>query len=592
MSADGYTLPTSGPVDLSTVTILAGGNEIDLTIHLVSVVVTHEVNRIPVAKLVFADGDVSKQTFEVSNLDTFKPGTEIEIQSGYHNTEDPLFKGIVVRHGLKTRSDGPSLLTVVCKDAAVRMTIARTSGYFYDSTDSDVIEELIGRHKGLSTHVTATKATHENIVQYQVSDWDMMLMRAEVMGMLVFTSSGKVTVKPPDPGQQSKQPFIYGATILNFEAEMDAEAQLEATSAAGWDQSAQALVETDGADPGFPEQGNVSAKDLLSATAPKTFHMHHSGNITEKELQAWSDTLLMRSRLAKIRGRLTCQGFVGVEVGDVIDLSDVGERFDGNCFISAIRHDITQGNWLMHIQLGLDPKLFSATRDIAAPSAGGLLPGIEGLHIGVVTAIEGDPNDDGRIRVRVPTIDSGEEGIWTRIATLDAGAGRGTVFRPEVNDEVIVGFLYGDPRQAVMLGQMHSSAHAPPIAPSNDNHEKAYVSRAETELWFNDENPSVHIKLKSGRIAVLDDKEGEIRLEDPDGNKVVMKSSGITLDSPADITIKAGGNITVEAGGDIKAKGVNIEAKASAEVKAEGGAGAALKSGGTTTVKGATVMIN
>ena len=583
MNADGNILPLSGAADLSTITILADGEEIALTIQVMSVTVIHEINRIPTAKLVLLDGDVSKQDFEVSNEDTFAPGTEIEIQSGYHNNEDPIFKGLVVRHGLRTKAEGPSVLTVVCKDAAAKMTVGCNSAYFYDSTDSDVLEEIIGKN-GLGADVEATTVTHENIVQYQCSDWDFLLMRAELAGMLVFVKSGTVAIKKPDPAQGSKQTFVYGATLINFEVEVDAEHQFQATSTAGWDQSTQDLVETEGSDPGFPEQGDLEAATLAEVLAPKDYHLHHTGNVGEGELQAWSDSLFVRSRLAKIRGRLTCQGFAEVDVGDVIELDGVGERFKGNAFIGAIRHDITQGNWLAHMEIGVDPKWFHAKAKAEQPLAGGMLPAVEGLHIGVVTALEGDPMSDHRIRVRLPLIDSTEDGIWTRICTLDAGDGRGTVFRPEIGDEVIVGFLYGDPRQAIMLGMLHSSKLPAHIEPSDDNHQKAYMSRAGTELMFDDEKPACHIKLDSGRIVELDDDAGTIICKDPDGNTITLCSDGITLDSPKDITLKAGG--------DIKMEGINIEAKASAEFKADGGAGSKLTSGAVTTVKGSAVMIN
>jgi len=583
MSADGNVLPLSAAADLSTVTILADGEEISLVIQVLSIVVLHEVNRIPTAKLVVADGDVSKQDFEISNQATFSPGTEIEIQSGYHNDEQPIFKGVVVRHGLSTKAEGSSVLTVVCKDEAAKMTIGCNSAYFYDSTDSDVLEELIGKH-GLASDVASTSETHENIVQYQSTDWDFMLMRAELAGMLAFVEAGKVTLKKPDPGASTKQKFVYGATIINFEAEIDAEHQLKATSTAGWDQSTQELVETEGNDPGFPEQGNLTGADLADVLAPDDYHLHHTGNVGEAELQAWSDSLFMRSRLAKIRGRMTCQGFADVSIGDVIELEGMGDRFNGTCFVGAIRHEVTQGNWLTHFEIGVDPKWFNSKANIETPLAGGMLPVAGGLYIGVVTALEGDPNGDDRIRVRLPAIDSSEDGIWTRISTMDAGNNRGTVFRPEIGDEVIVGFLYADPRQAVMLGGLHSSKNPSPTPPSDDNHYKIYMSRAETELYFDDDKPSVHIKLKSGRLFEMDDDSETITCTDPIGNKVTLCNDGITLKSPKDITLKADG--------DIKMEGTNIEAKAKAEFKADGGAGSKLTSAAVTTVKGSAVMIN
>ena len=87
-----------------------------------------------------------------------------------------------------------------------------------------------------------------------------------------------------------------------------------------------------------------------------------------------------------------------------------------------------------------------------------MLPAANGLQIGVVTALEDDPQGDDRIKCRLPMVGAGEEGLWARLATLDAGDGRGTYFRPEIGDEVVVGFLDDDPRNPVILGMCHSSA--------------------------------------------------------------------------------------------------------------------------------------
>ncbi len=70
--------------------------------------------------------------------------------------------------------------------------------------------------------------------------------------------------------------------------------------------------------------------------------------------------------------------------------------------------------------------------------------------IGIVTDIE-DPDGEHRVKVRVPVINSSEQGIWARVAMPDAGDGRGLFFRPEVDDEVIVGCIQNDPRHMIIL---------------------------------------------------------------------------------------------------------------------------------------------
>ncbi len=576
-------LPQPAPTDVSTITVLSDGNEISREFQLLTIVVNYAVNRIPTATIVFLDGDVAQQDFPVSNLDDFAPGREIDIQAGYHSQEESIFKGVVLRHGLRSKGQESAVLTVVCKDPAVKMTVGRHSAYFYETTDTDILDGLISDH-GLTADLEDMPIEHKQALQYQTSDWDFVVSRAEMNGKLVMVRDGTVAVKAPDTGQEPVIALEYGATIIEFEAELDSENQWTAVKTGGWDHAGQAPVETDGQDPGLTEQGNLASSDLTDIIGLEEYTAHTPAALGEAELQAWSDGLLLRSRLSKICGRVRCQGIALPKVGDMIELAGVGERFNGVAFVSGVRHEITPGNWVTDLEIGLQPKWFHTAPDIRPPLAAGTLPPIEGLHVGIVTKLGEDPDGEHRIQVRLPMVDPSEEGVWARISTLDAGEERGTFFLPEIEDEVVVGFLHGDARQPIVLGMMHSSAKPAPLEASDDNHEKAYYSRSKIIMGFDDDKKIFRIEMPSGSIATLDDDAEEIRLEDASGNVVTLNGDGITLDSPADITISASG--------DVKISGSNIEASADMEVKANGGASSTLSSDGSTTVKGSLVQIN
>jgi uncharacterized protein involved in type VI secretion and phage assembly len=177
-----------------------------------------------------------------------------------------------------------------------------------------------------------------------------------------------------------------------------------------------------------------------------------------------------------------------------------------------------------------------------------------------------------------------EEGVWARLATLDAGNARGTYFRPEVDDEVVVGFFHDDPAFPVVLGMLHSSALPPPEEAAEDNHLKGYTSRGNLKLVFDDENGVITIETPEGNSLLLTDGDGGIALSDQNGNSLVMNSDGIELSSA--------GNIKVAANGDIGVEGINTELKGSAAFKAEGSSSAQLSSSGTLTVSGSLVQIN
>ena len=270
----------------------------------------------------------------------------------------------------------------------------------------------------------------------------------------MLVDDGKVAVKAPDLAADPIVELAYGYNVYEFEAGLDARDQFAAVKSSAWDLANQELVEGEGDDPALPEQGNLAPSDLASVAGPEEFLLKHSGRVKDAELKAWSDAQLLRSRLAKIRGTVKIQGFSDIKPGHVIQLAGFGDRMNGPAFVSSVSHRVTNdSDWYTEIEFGLQKDWFvNLYNDIVDKPAGGLIPSVNGLQIGVVTSIHEDPDGEERIKVRLPIIDSENEGVWARLATLDAAQDRGWVFRPEIDDEVIVGFLNDDPRDPVILG--------------------------------------------------------------------------------------------------------------------------------------------
>jgi len=149
---------------------------------------------------------------------------------------------------------------------------------------------------------------------------------------------------------------------------------------------------------------------------------------------------------------------------------------------------------------------------------------------------------------------------------------------------VVLGFLDDDPRQAVILGMLHSSSKAAPLTGSDDNNEKMYQSRSGMKLHFDDDKKIILIETPAGKKVTLDEDAGELKMMDENGNKIVMSGDGILIQSD--------GKIEIKAQQDIKMEGLNVEQKASAAFKAEGSASAEVSASGTLTLKGAMVQIN
>src|SRR4029453_10505368 len=127
------------------ISVLIGGTEISGEFNVLSASVSNELNRIPAASIQLRDGEASKQTFEASDTDHFVPGNDIEIKLGYRGKTETVFKGIIVKHRVCIRKNGPSL-SVECRDKAVRMTSGLKSRYYTETTDGDLLDELLGEY--------------------------------------------------------------------------------------------------------------------------------------------------------------------------------------------------------------------------------------------------------------------------------------------------------------------------------------------------------------------------------------------------------------------------------------------------------------
>uniref|UniRef100_UPI00289CE7D4 type VI secretion system tip protein VgrG n=1 Tax=Chryseobacterium sp. TaxID=1871047 RepID=UPI00289CE7D4 len=471
MNNSGYIQTAKNP-DLTTFKVMSGGTELPGKYGVKSIIVEKEVNRIPYARIVILDGSVPEQDFKLSNEELLIPGKEIEITAGYHSKEETIFKGVVVKHNIKVRN-GSSYLIIECRDKAVKMTLGRKSKYFYDSKDSDIIEELIG-NSGTTADVEATSNTHKELVQFQSSDWDFMLTRAQANGKLCFVDDGTVKVAKPDFSGEAVETVVFGSSVHEFDGEIDARDQFSKITAKTWNYTDQELTQVEAQDPAIRLNGNLSSGDLAKVFGIEDLQLKHGGNLTQDELQQWGDAKATFQQLAKTRGRVKFQGIPSVKPGVTLTLQGVGDRFNGKIYVTGIRHEIIDGNWLVDAQFGLSPTWFSETYDVSEMPGSGIIPVISGLHVGIVSQLESDPDGEDRILVQIPIINNEEEGIWARIATLDAGENRGSFFRPEIGDEVIIGFINDDPNDAVVLGMLNSSTKPAPIVASDDNHEKGF----------------------------------------------------------------------------------------------------------------------
>ncbi len=209
-----------------------------------------------------------------------------------------------------------------------------------------------------------------------------------------------------------------------------------------------------------------------------------------------------------------------------------------------------------------------------------------------------DPETRGRCKLTIPSILGETISDWALPCFAYGGAaGFGVVAVPPVGAQVIAEFLEGDASSPMWTGAFWRTSDEPPEEFTGSSEPTAKVHKTESGhvLVFEDKDGEEHVTLRSSAEAVLEmdpngsfelsdsagarvtlDAEGnEIRIEDANGNSMVMSSSGITL------TDSSGHSIATSAGGiDVKATTITLEGSS----VALGGAG------GEPLVKGTTFL--
>lgn len=142
-----------------------------------------------------------------------------------------------------------------------------------------------------------------------------------------------------------------------------------------------------------------------------------------------------------------------------------------------------------------------------------------GKYRGTVEDVS-DPEDMGRIKCRVPSVYGDEVSPHALPCVPFAGDQHGFYMLPEVGDGVWVEFEAGDPSRPIWTGFWFARDEIPP--PGSEK-QRVIVTPEQLKL-------------------VLDDQSKKIELIHPDGAKITLSSTKITLEiSPAKVELSASG---------------------------------------------------
>lgn len=202
---------------------------------------------------------------------------------------------------------------------------------------------------------------------------------------------------------------------------------------------------------------------------------------------------------------------------------------------------------------------------------------------------------------------------WVRVLTPYGGKEYGNYWLPEIDTEVIVGFIQGNLNMPVVLGCLWNDTDAHPKETVNEeNTAKTIMTKAGNKILFSDEKDKEKITIQSPKeLEILIDDENEaVTIQDKEKkNCIAMDCKGgtVTITAEKGIKLKVGSKEVIsltDSKASTAADTVSLEGKqklnlkgqttslsgTSVEVKADGEM--KLQASGMAQLKGSMVKIN
>jgi uncharacterized protein involved in type VI secretion and phage assembly len=484
----------------------------------------------------------------------------IELQQGNDSDSAYEFAGVIDNIVHEGRDGKHGFIVIEGASPTVLLERGKRLDIFTDMTLDRVFSEVTdGVADGavyLSNHPAYTGKV-PFLMQYRESDWEFLQRLSALSGETLFYTGREVvfgTYKDWSPAEVMYDREIsdirFGFRLLpnhlvNYLYLPGRDDTLEQESPRNIENSNEYL--------------NAVAErstDLIRTRPPRLpvdFPMEDKGALDDRVKRQKTATA---SQTIYIQGvSKTCAPLIGrlLKISVPENISDAGEL--GTYRVMKVKHVIDQNHRYRCEFEGIPANLkYFPTPELKMPVASSVLGKV---------IWNNDPDGLGRVRVEFPFARDRQNYTWLRVMSPDAGGlletgnsakgvvaeNRGMLFVPEVGDQVMVGFEFGDPNRPYVMGSMFHGKNT--TGGGEENHIKSITTRSGHTLEFEDNEASLGITLKdiNGNEIHLDSKGKNIEITAPE--TINLNAKNINFNADENISMTSGTNTDIQAGNNL-----------------------------------------
>ena len=559
--------------------------------HLMEVEVETSLHLPGMAVLTFED-DSETTVLKASRA---KVGSILEIKSVGREgtTETPLIKAEIT--SIEGEFGHEGVRTVVrAYEKSHRLHLGKKTKTFQNVKDSDIASQ-IAQGAGLTAGtVTMTSATHTFVSQVDETDWEFLAGRARAIGYEFGVTDDKFYFRPPvkastGPATDTPAPdppaaleLEYAENLLALDVRVTGSGQAPDVQVRSWDPVQKIALKSTASSATTEASVQDTPSALAGKVGGKTVVETSMAYATQAEVDEAAKGLAADVGSTFVECEGTALGEAKMTAGVAVRITNVGAAFKGQYTLTRVRHSFTEDGYLTHFEMSgrRDRSLLGlitggVSRRAAAPSLG--------VATGLVTQND-DPDKVGKVKIKLPWLDDTFESDWVRVAQMGAGPNSGAVWLPEVDDEVLVAFEFGDPARPYVLSSLWNGKDKPMLGDGLVDNGKmkrrGFVSRKGHKLVFFDGDD------KSGIGMVSSDGKLKVSLNETNGEVKIHSSGKVTIitESGGDVALTSAGKLDVQTTGD-------ASIKADGKVTINGSGGVTVQSSGQVQISGSMIQL-
>jgi phage protein D len=234
----------------------------------------------------------------------------------------------------------PPALVVLAEDRFQDLRMTRRTRTFENASDADVVRQIAGDH-GLTPDVQLDGPTHRVIAQLDQSDLAFLRERCRGLDAEAWVDDRTLVVRRrADRGRDTLE-LGYGNQLRELTVTADLAGQATKVVVGGWDVAGKQEVHE--AASGDVVQAELKGGDggdtiLRSAFAARTQTVAHTAPIASAEARARAEALYRRRARGFVRARGLAETSPSLRVGRSVRLTGVGRLFEGEYYVTEVRH--------------------------------------------------------------------------------------------------------------------------------------------------------------------------------------------------------------------------------------------------------------